>query len=110
MVTISGKLGFTEFLAMVGEILDTNASYEIVSAENLLKEEFEELYNEGTSNLTMRYNSFKNSLASSIADIKTLSEKENKLLKSLENSKFDLNMLTLALKEDGYGITSISNC
>ena len=70
----------------------------------------EELYNNGTSELTMKKASLRNNTSSSIADLKILKEKEEELLKTLEMSVLDPSLITKSLEEDGYSIDSILYC
>ena len=57
----------------------------LISVETLGKEVVEELYKNGTSELTMNDDSLRNNTSSIIADLKILNGKENKLLKLFKN-------------------------
>ena len=81
----------------------------LISVETFSKEVVEELYNNGTSELTMNDDSLRNNTSSSIADLKILNGKEKELLKTIEKSALNMDKIKLILKEDGFSINSIVN-
>ena len=81
----------------------------LISVEAFSKEVVEELYNNGTSELTMNDDSLRNNTSSSIADLKILNGKEKELLKTIEKSALNMDNIKLILKEDGFSINSIVN-
>ena len=81
----------------------------LILVETLSKGVVEELYNKGTSELTMNSDSLRNNTSSSIADLKILHGREKGLLKIFEVFTSDMEMIKLQLEEDGYSISSILN-
>ena len=81
----------------------------LISVEAFSKAVVEELYNNGTSELTMNDDSLRNNTSSSIADLKILNGKEDELLKTIDRCVLNMDAIKLVFKEDGFSINSIVN-
>ena len=83
--------------------------FDLILVETLGKENVEELYNNGTSELTINPDSLRNNTSSSIEDLKILNGIEKDLLKTVKNSVLNMDTIELALKDNGFSINSIFN-